>query len=170
MSPSRHAPGNEPSEPHVEVIRAPTVAIIDDDVELAKAVGRVLRASYRCVVNGYSSVEEFLAGVDKIPSARKPVGDVDLILLDFHLPGKDGPKLVCELKKRNSRMLEKTAIMGITGDDQTVVYNGFKAAGIDEILLKPLRALDYRRIAEQAYKVCSGGMPPAMTGKLDRVI
>ncbi len=170
MCAARQRSDRDATDPKVEVIRAPTVAIIDDDAELAKAVGRVLRANYRCIVNGYGSVEEFLAGVDKIPSARKPVGDVDLILLDFHLPGKDGPKLVCELKKRGSPMLEKTAIMGITADDQPVVYNGFKAAGIVDVLLKPLRALDYHRIAEQAYRVCSGGMPPSIRGKVDRLI
>jgi FixJ family two-component response regulator len=170
MSASHQTPGKGPDEQRIEVIRAPTVAIIDDDLELAKAVGRVLRANYRCVVNGYSSVEEFLAGVDKLPTSRAPVGDVDLILLDFHLPGKDGPKLVGELKKRKSSILEKTAIMGITGDDQVLVHNGFRDAGIAEILHKPLRALDYNRIAEQAYRICSGGAPPSAKGTIDRVI
>jgi len=141
-------------KPTVEIQRAPTIAIIDDDIELERAIARVLRANYKCVVNGYSSVEEFLKTIDALPGKESPSDKVDLILLDFHLPGKNGPALVSELEKRNSDILTKGKIMGITADNEPLVYAGFKDAGIEEILIKPLRGLDFSNIAQKAYKIC----------------
>ncbi len=154
--------------PDIEVLRPPTIVIIDDDVELERAIGRILRANYDCVVKGYRSVEAFLAAVDMGKKGPNRVDDVDLILLDFHLPGQDGPKLVDELEKRESVILERSYIMGITSDSERVVYNEFRNAGIQEILHKPLEMLDYRRIASKAYDVCANqdaGKSPQMVKK-----
>ena len=145
-----------PSAPIVEVLRPPTVAIIDDDVELARAVARILRANYKCVVRGFPSLEDFLRAVDMKESGDFNPEDLDLILLDFHLPGRDGPRLVEELKQRRSPLLERSHIMGITADTKEGVFDAFKNAGIDEIIEKPLEKLDYGRIADRAYKICSG--------------
>lgn len=136
-----------------EVLRAPAIAIIDDDKDLARALARVLRANYNCVVNGFASVEDFLHAVDQNPLVDSPADIADLILLDFHLPGKDGPVLVKELKKRNSSLLNRSRIMGITGDSEPVVYAGFRDAGIEEVFLKPLRQIDFGKIAERAYRI-----------------
>lgn len=145
-----------PSPPTVEVIRQPEVVIIDDDAELTRAIARVLRNKYNCRVWGFSSVEEFLDAVDGKVTAPLRVEDLDIILLDFHLPGRNGPKLVDELKLRSSELLRRSHIMGLTADGQTQVVNSFRDVGIDEILKKPLKKLDFGHIAEQAYKVCSG--------------
>jgi DNA-binding response OmpR family regulator len=136
-----------------EVLRPPTIAVIDDDRNLTRAISRVLRANYNCVVNGFASVEDFLSAVDQHPSADSPSDMADLILLDFHLPGKNGPLLVSELKRRNSTLLSRSRIMGITADNQPVVYAGFRDVGIEEIFLKPLRQIDFGRIADQAYRI-----------------
>ncbi|MBN2343071.1 MAG: response regulator [Deltaproteobacteria bacterium] len=136
-----------------EVLRAPAIAIIDDDRDLTRAVARVLRANYNCVVNGFASVEDFLHAVDQNPHVDSPADIADLILLDFHLPGKNGPLLVNELEKRNSPLLTKSRIMGITADSQPVVYAGFKDAGIDEVFLKPLQQIDFGKIADRAYRI-----------------
>jgi CheY-like chemotaxis protein len=141
-------------EGKVEVLRAPSIAIIDDDLNLARALGRVLKSNYNCVVNGYGSVEEFLDSIDRNPGAESFSDMADLILLDFHLPGKDGPHLVNELKKRNSSLLTRSRIMGITADSEPVVYAGFKDAGIEDVILKPLKQLDYSKIADRAYRIC----------------
>jgi FixJ family two-component response regulator len=145
-----------PSPPAVEVIRQPEVVIIDDDAELTRAIARVLRNKYNCRVWGFSSVEEFLAAVDGTLTVPLRQDDLDLILLDFHLPGRNGPKLVEELKHRSSGLLHRSRIMGLTADGQAQVVNSFKDVGIDEILKKPLKKLDFGHIAEQAYKICSG--------------
>ena len=135
-------------------LRPPAIAIIDDDLNLTRAIARVLRANYNCVVNGFSSVEDFLIAVDQNPKSDSPSDIADLILLDFHLPGKNGPLLVSELERRNSSLLERSRIMGITADNQPVVYAGFREAGIEEVLLKPLRQIDFGRIADRAYRIC----------------
>ena len=139
--------------PENNKLRAPAIAIIDDDQNLTRAIARVLRANYNCVVNGFSSVEEFLRAVDQQPGADDPADIADLILLDFHLPGKNGPLLVSELERRNSTLLTRSRIMGITGDNQPVVYAGFRDVGIEEVLLKPLRQIDFGHIADRAYRI-----------------
>ncbi len=145
-----------PSPPKTELIRQPEVVIIDDDVELTRAVARVLKKKYDCKVWGLSSVEAFLDALDGKADLPLREEDLDVILLDFHLPGRNGPKLMDELNRRSSKMLLRTRILGITADGETTVVNAFKDAGIDEILRKPFRKLDFGRIAEQAYKACGG--------------
>ena len=145
-----------PSAPVVEVLRPPTVAIIDDDVDLARAVARILSANYKCVVRGFQSLEDFLKTIDRKEAGDFNPDDLDLILLDFHLPGRNGPRLIEELKVRRSPLLTRSHIMGITADTKEGVVDAFKDAGIEEIITKPLKKLDYGRIADRAYKICSG--------------
>lgn len=145
-----------PSPPAVELLRQPEVVIIDDDMELTRAIARVLKNKYDCRVWGFSSVEEFLDAVDGKTTLPLREDELDLILLDFHLPGRNGPRLVEELIQRSSKLLLRTRILGITADGEAQVVNSFKDAGIDQILRKPLRKLDFGHIAEQAYKVCGG--------------
>ena len=146
-----------PSPPVVEVIRQPEVVIIDDDAELTRAIARVLKNKYDCRVWGFSSVEDFLETLDGGRTVVINETDLDLILVDFYLPGRNGPRLVEELERRGSPLVHGSRIMGITADGEAQVINSFKDVGIDEILKKPLRKLDFGRIAEQAYKICAGG-------------
>jgi FixJ family two-component response regulator len=140
----------------LNIQRQPGVVIIDDDVELTRAVARVLRSRYNCIVRGYSSVEAFLDNLDH-PSPGDDFQDrLDLILVDFHLPGRNGPKLIKELARRRSPLLGRTHIMGITGDGEARVITEFNDVGIEEILQKPLRKLDFGNIADKAYRICSG--------------
>jgi CheY-like chemotaxis protein len=156
-----------PSAPAIEVLRPPTVAIIDDDVELARAVARILRANYKCVVRGFASLEEFLRAIDKKGTGDFDPEDLDLILLDFHLPGRNGPRLIEELEARQSPLLERSHIMGITADTEEGIFDAFKDVGIEEIIEKPLKKLDYGRIADRAYKICSGlGIAQKPTSKM----
>ncbi len=147
-----------PSPPAMELLRQPEVVIIDDDVELTRAMARVLKNKYNCRVWGFSSVEEFLDVLDGKHPLPLREHDLDLILLDFHLPGRNGPRLVEELQRRSSVLLSRTRIMGITADGEAQVVNSFKDAGIDDVLRKPLKKFDFGRIAENAYKICSGDM------------
>ncbi len=131
-----------------EVVRPPTIAIIDDDVNLVHAISRILHAHHKCTVNGYHSVEDFLIAVDKGKAA-----EVALILLDFHLPGQSGPKLVEELRARRSPLLTNSYILGMTGDPEKIVHNEFQDAGIEEIIQKPLQKFDYKKISNIAHAV-----------------
>ncbi|MCP4603161.1 MAG: response regulator [Proteobacteria bacterium] len=130
------------------VVRLPTIAIIDDDINLVHAIARILHAHHKCSVIGYPSVEDFLVDVDK-----GQADDVALILLDFHLPGQSGPKLVEELRSRRSPLLLNSYILGMTGDPEKLVHNEFQDAGIEEIIQKPLQEFHYKRISNIAHAV-----------------
>lgn len=127
---------------------APNIAIIDDDLNLVHAISRILHAHHACTVEKYSSVEGFLKELD-----ANPEKNVSLILLDFHLPGQSGPKLVAELKKRRSPLLTNCYILGMTGDREKIVQNEFHDAGIEEIIQKPLQKFDYNKISKIAHAV-----------------
>lgn len=150
-----------PSAPIVTTERQPGVVIIDDDVELTRAVVRILRTKYDCIVKGYPSLEAFLQALDDPAFHDFFEHRLDLILLDFHLPGRDGPRLVRELVQRRSTLLDKAQIMGITGDNEATVAMQFREAGIEEILQKPLGRPEFGNIADRAYRICSGEESPA---------
>lgn len=128
--------------------RPPTIAVIDDDSQLQAAVARVLQANHSCAVRAFASVEEFLDSLDAAQDAH-----FDLILLDFHLPGQDGPKLIAELRQRRSPLLDHSYIMGMTGDPHRLVQSAFEDAGIEEIIQKPLRKTDFAKISSVATAV-----------------
>jgi FixJ family two-component response regulator len=128
--------------------RPPTIAVIDDDTQLQAAVARVLQSGHSCAVRAFASVEEFLASLDSDSQAH-----FDLILLDFHLPGQDGPKLIAELQSRRSFLLDHSYIMGMTGDPERLVQSAFQDAGIEEIIQKPLRRTDFAKISKVATAV-----------------
>lgn len=128
--------------------RPPTIAVIDDDTQLQAAVARVLQSGHNCAVRAFASVEEFLEVLDANGDAH-----FDLILLDFHLPGQDGPKLIEQLQKRHSVLLDHSYIMGMTGDPERLVQSAFEDAGIEEIIQKPLRRTDFAKISKVATAV-----------------
>ena len=158
--PIQYSRSTYPAAPIIKVDRQPGVAIIDDDAELTRAVGRILRTKYNCLVKGYPSLEAFLQALDDPSSQTFFESNLDLILLDFHLPGRDGPRLVRELAERRSSLLDRAHIMGITGDGEATIITQFRDEGIEEILQKPLGSPDFGNIAEKAYRICSGEESP----------
>ena len=114
----------------MEAVRS-VVLIVEDDPVIQQVVTELLAAE------GYD-VERASDGIDGL--ARIQAGGVDLVLLDWMLPGLDGVE-VC----RRVRMLDLGAYLpiimltAISGETQEHI--GF-AAGADDYVVKPFRLRD----------------------------
>ena len=67
-----------------------TILIVDDEVEIAKALRRLLRKEFE--------VEVAHTGADAL--TRLEQGAVDLVLTDFRMPAMNGSELLAEVKRR----------------------------------------------------------------------
>ena len=67
-----------------------TILIVDDEIQVAKALCRLLRRSF--------AVEVVQSGSAAI--SRLEQHPVDLVLSDFRMPGMDGAELLSEVMKR----------------------------------------------------------------------
>ncbi|MEK7474541.1 MAG: response regulator transcription factor [Candidatus Coatesbacteria bacterium] len=74
-----------------------------------------------------SGVDEGLAAV----KAARP----DLVIVDYHMPGKDGTELVRDI--RADAILKGTRIMMLTGDSRMQKVEESFGLGADDYLVKP---------------------------------
>lgn len=69
-----------------------TILIIEDDIDINKMLTKLLTSNNYKVISAYSGTEGLLVHND----------DVNLILLDLMLPGKNGEEIIKELKNKNN--------------------------------------------------------------------
>ena len=102
----------------------PTIHIVDDDMSVRTAVGRVLRgAGYQ--VSLYESASHLL---ENLPAAER-----GCILLDVQMPGLNGPQLQEVLAKMNSEL----PIIFLTGHGDIPTSVRAIKAGAEDFLSKP---------------------------------
>jgi FixJ family two-component response regulator len=105
---------------------APSVAVIDDDKAVRKAVERLLRSA-GLGAQTFSSAAEFLASLpDFLPSC---------VVLDLHMPGWSGFSLMETLQRR-------FPIVVITGHDSPEAQTRAMAGGAAAYLTKPVGDTD----------------------------
>jgi FixJ family two-component response regulator len=92
------------------------VAVVDDDENLCRSLGRLLRAAGMQPIT-YSSAEAFLA------DRKHP--KFDCLVLDIQLGGMSG----IELQRRLAGVAEKTPVIFITAHDDSGARTEAEAAG-----------------------------------------
>ena len=101
-----------------------TIFVIDDDADVRRALGRLMRSA-GWVAESFSSADDFLA--------RLPYDGVGCILLDVLMPGMSGP----ELQDRMLAMGVSLPVIYLTGHaDVQMSVHAMKNGAMD-ILLKP---------------------------------
>ena len=116
------------------------VAVIDDDVDILKAIGRLLKAhGFR--LESFASAEAFLAR----DSAHEPA----CLVLDIHLGGMSGIELQRRLKASGCRL----PIIFITAIEDDATRREAMAAGCVAYLRKPFVA----RLLIDAIDTAMGG-------------
>lgn len=103
----------------------PSVAIVDDEEGVRKALGRLLRAS-GLEAESYANGQEFLDAA----VARQP----DCVVLDLHMPGMSGLQVLRKLKAAGQRL----SVVVITAHDEPETREQCLAAGACAYLRKPL--------------------------------
>jgi FixJ family two-component response regulator len=102
-----------------------SVAIVDDEEPIRKALRRLLRAS-GLEAEGYASGQAFLdASAEQCP---------DCVVLDLHMPGMTGLQLLRKLQS----VRPKIPIVIITAHDEPETREQCLAAGACAYLRKPL--------------------------------
>lgn len=105
----------------------PRVLVVEDNLPVRDLLQRALR-KMGC------EVETELDGRAVVRRARKV--SPDLIILDWRLPGLDGPEILTRLRK--TRGLERTPVIGISGYAFPEMRERALALGCRAFLEKPL--------------------------------
>ena len=103
----------------------PSVAIVDDEEGIRKALGRLLRAS-GIETQGYANGQEFLTAT----AERRP----DCVVLDLHMPGMSGLQVLRKLKTTG----QLWRVVVITAHDEPDTREQCLNAGACAYLRKPL--------------------------------
>ncbi|MBN1657773.1 MAG: response regulator [Anaerolineae bacterium] len=107
-----------------------TVLIVEDNVRNYALLARLLSFM------GVKQTEWRRSGWQVIEFAQETMSQVDLILLDIHLPEEDGYQVLGQL--RQDERFANTRIVAVTADISAANLNRAQGAGFDGFLAKPL--------------------------------
>jgi DNA-binding response OmpR family regulator len=105
-------------------IKDQRLVIVEDDTSIQQALD-----DYFC---GQNTVLTFGSAEDAI-AAESTLGDVDVFIIDYKLPGKDGGELFRHLREKFSR----AKYILITGEMNYEVAESNRQLGWDALILKP---------------------------------
>jgi two-component system cell cycle response regulator DivK len=111
-------------------LKGACVLIVEDNVRNCALLARLL------VFLGVKQTEWKRSGWQVLEFARDTMPQVDLILLDIHLPEEDGYEVLERFRK--AERFSKTLIVAVTADVSQVNLNRAKLAGFDGFLAKPI--------------------------------
>jgi FixJ family two-component response regulator len=103
----------------------PLIAVLDDELQMCKALGRLLKTHGFEVVTFVLGEELLAACASRLP---------DCLLLDLHMPGLNGFEVLERLAAQRVPM----PVVVITGHDQPGNAERVRALGGVDYLLKPL--------------------------------
>ena len=106
------------------------VLIVEDNVRNYALLARLLSFM------GIKQAEWKRSGWQVLEFARDTMSQVDLILLDIHLPEEDGYEVLNRL--RNEDHFQDTKIVAVTADVTNANLSRAKTAGFDGFLAKPI--------------------------------
>ena len=106
--------------------------VVDDDPVIRRVISRALAGA------GF----QVSTASDGPPAMRlAEVARPDLVLIDVNMP-TSGIEIVRRLKKRYGAAIY---VAVLTGDDSDATRNWCKAAGADDVFVKPISPIDLRR-------------------------
>jgi two-component system cell cycle response regulator DivK len=111
-------------------LRNTSVLIVEDNVRNYALLARLLSFM------GIGQAEWKRSGWQVLEFARDTMPQVDLILLDIHLPEEDGYEVLVRLRQEDH--FQDTRIVAVTADVTNANLNRAKSAGFDGFLAKPI--------------------------------
>lgn len=121
------------------------VLIVEDNVRNYALLARLLSFM------GVKQTEWRRSGWHIPEFARDTMPQIDLILLDIHLPDEDGYEVLTRL--RADDQFRETRIVAITADITTANLARAQSAGFDGFLAKPI---DVDRFPDQIHRILKG--------------
>jgi CheY-like chemotaxis protein/two-component sensor histidine kinase len=126
--------GPASAAPARETARPRRVLCVDDDADIAESLAHLLRDMGHDVQVAHSGPEALAAA-----SGYRP----DVVLLDLGLPGMDGYELARRLRRQPG--LGGARLVAVSGYGQEEDRRRSREAGMDDHLLKPVKAADLAR-------------------------
>jgi two-component system cell cycle response regulator DivK len=111
-------------------LRDVCVLIVEDNVRNYALLARVLSFM------GVKQTEWKRSGWQVLEFAQDTMTQVDLVLLDIHLPEEDGYEVLARI--RENERFGHTKVVAVTADVSSANLNRAKAAGFDGFLSKPI--------------------------------
>lgn len=111
-------------------LRNVNVLIVEDNVRNYALLARLLSFM------GVKQTEWRRSGWQVLEFARETLAQVDLILLDIHLPEEDGYQVLTRL--REDERFSDTRVVAVTADVSDVNLSRAKTVGFDGFLAKPI--------------------------------
>ena len=124
----------------------PTIAIVDDDASVCRAISRLLR-SLGMNADTFTSGHEFIKHIQTMPSVRP-----DCVVLDVQMPGMNGLE-VQELLVRRENPLP---VIFITAHDEVSLRERALQAGAVAFLRKPFNDELFIKTLNQAIQRGAG--------------
>eukprot|EP00331_Platyophrya_macrostoma_P009951 CAMPEP_0176425848 /NCGR_PEP_ID=MMETSP0127-20121128/11613_1 /TAXON_ID=938130 /ORGANISM="Platyophrya macrostoma, Strain WH" /LENGTH=122 /DNA_ID=CAMNT_0017807047 /DNA_START=23 /DNA_END=391 /DNA_ORIENTATION=+ len=110
------------------------VIAADDDAfcqQILKTLLTALKAEHVIVGDGEAAVSEY----------KKRNGEVGLVLLDIHMPKKDGYQAAQEISQ-----LGTTRIVGLSADNDATTQSNAKKAGMESLVTKPIKKAELAKL------------------------
>ncbi len=121
-----------------------TVLAVDDDPSVLECYARLLkRSGYRVLTEGNPR---------RLLEDGQDLTAVDLIVLDYRMPGIDGLALLAELRRRACR----ARCVLVSAYLNEVVRQQAKLLGVDKVLEKPVEAASLRSAISELLPAVSG--------------
>lgn len=111
-------------------LRTVCVLIIEDNVRNYALLARLLSFM------GVKQTEWRRSGWQVLEFAQDAMAQVDLILLDIHLPDEDGYEVLARI--RDDERFRATRVVAVTADVSGANLDRAKTAGFDGFLAKPI--------------------------------
>jgi CheY-like chemotaxis protein len=133
------ATGSRPREFRTPSERPTRILVVDDNVDLARGIARLLQIYGHEVQIAHDGP----TGLDK---AKK--SNPEVVLLDIGLPGMDGYQVAAHL--RQNQTAERPTLIAISGYGQEEDLRLAKEAGFDHHLVKPIASDDLIKLLEES--------------------
>ena len=123
------------------------ILIVDDSLSMRSVIRKTIRASGIEVENFYEAAN----GLEALNILNAHW--LDIILLDYNMPGMDGLELLCEIQKDDVLKTVPVVVMSVEGSQKRV--HEFLEHGAADYIKKPFTPEETR---DKLYKAL-GGMP-----------
>lgn len=117
------------------------VLMVDDAASNRKMVKRSLQKTFPHIEeaeNGQVAVDKFASFVSLYKQSQQPSDLIGVILMDLLMPIMDGVEATRQIKQHAEASGVEVLIFGVTGQGLMEDVRLFKAAGADEVFVKPL--------------------------------
>jgi len=118
--------------------------IVDDEVYLLNSIGRFLKL-WGCEYDMVTNVDKAISLLD---AHREERNYYHLVLVDIHIPGKNGLSLVKYIKQNDINL----PCIIMTGFADNTSRNNSYSAGCDNFINKPFTPLELKAVIEETIK------------------